>query len=64
MVPVALGPLLFPQIANSTWIWVFLGANVALHGLAQFGHPLWMSWMGDYLPREGLSSYWGQRRCG
>jgi hypothetical protein len=62
MVPVALGPLLFPQIADSTWIWVFLGANVALHGLAQFGHPLWMSWMGDYLPREGLSSYWGQRQ--
>ena len=62
IVPFVVGPWIFPQVPDSTWVWAFLGANVALHGLAQFGHPLWLSWMGDYLPREGLSTYWGKRQ--
>jgi MFS family permease len=62
LVPVALAPVFWPEAFHTSWVWVFLGANIALHGLAQFGSPLWMSWMGDYLPREGLSDFWGIRQ--
>src|SRR5690606_35671435 len=31
------------------------------HGLLHFCTPLWLSWMGDLLPRLGLSRYWGIR---
>ena len=38
-------------------------ATTALNqGLLHFSSPLWLSWMGDYLPHEGLSSYWGSRQ--
>lgn len=62
LVPVALAPVIWPDAFHTSWVWVFLAANIALHGLAQFGSPLWMSWMGDYLPREGLSDFWGIRQ--
>jgi len=62
LVPVALAPVFWPGVFHTGWVWVFLAANIALHGLAQFGSPLWMSWMGDYLPREGLSDFWGIRQ--
>jgi MFS family permease len=62
LVPVALAPVFWPDAFHTSWVWVFLAANIALHGLAQFGSPLWMSWMGDYLPREGLSDFWGIRQ--
>jgi MFS family permease len=62
LVPVALAPVFWPEAFDTSWVWVFLAANIALHGLAQFGSPLWMSWMGDYLPREGLSDFWGIRQ--
>ncbi len=62
LVPVALAPVFWPETFSTSWVWVFLAANIALHGLAQFGSPLWMSWMGDYLPREGLSDFWGIRQ--
>jgi hypothetical protein len=52
-----------PGFSDGAWVWMYLGMSVALHGLGQFGHPLWMSWMGDYLPRQGLSSYWGKRQA-
>ncbi|OAI53466.1 hypothetical protein AYO47_00885 [Planctomyces sp. SCGC AG-212-M04] len=62
LVPVALAPIFWPDVFHTNWVWIFLAANIALHGLAQFGSPLWMSWMGDYLPREGLSDFWGIRQ--
>ncbi len=62
LIPVALAPVFWPEAFHTGWVWVFLTANIALHGLAQFGSPLWMSWMGDYLPREGLSDFWGIRQ--
>jgi hypothetical protein len=31
-------------------------------GLLHFSSPLWLSWMGDYLPHQGLSSFWGSRQ--
>jgi len=30
--------------------------------LLHFSSPLWLSWMGDYLPHQGLSHYWGSRQ--
>jgi hypothetical protein len=31
------------------------------HAMLHFSSPLWMSWMGDYLPRDGLNRFWGKR---
>src|SRR5207248_693882 len=31
------------------------------HGMLNFASPLWLSWMGDYLPHDGLNHYWGTR---
>lgn len=61
LLPVALGPLLLPDVSSGFWLWLFLGLSVVNHGLLHFATPLWMSWMGDYLPRKGLSQFWGIR---
>lgn len=60
-VPVALGPWLLPEASGLTWVWVLILATAANHALLHFCTPLWMSWMGDYLPREGLNRFWGRR---
>jgi len=61
MLPFALGPWLFPQISDIVWLWTFLGAWAINNGMTHFSSPLWLSWMGDYLPKEGLNSFWGTR---
>lgn len=61
LLPIALGPFLFPDVSGRVWLWLYLGLAVANHGLIHFASPLWMSWMGDYLPRRGLSQFWGTR---
>jgi MFS family permease len=61
LLPVALGPFLFPEVSPTFWLWGFLGISALNHGLLHFASPLWMSWMGDYLPRSGLSRFWGIR---
>ncbi len=43
------------------WLWAFLLISVCEQSLLNFGTPLWLSWMGDYLPKSGLSEYWGVR---
>lgn len=60
-VPVALGPWLLEGVSESTWVWALIFATGLNHALLHFCTPLWMSWMGDYLPREGLSRFWGRR---
>ena len=60
-VPIAAAPLLWPEVADSIWIWLLILAATLNHGFTHFGSPLWLSWMGDYLPKEGLSRFWGQR---
>ncbi|MBX3441375.1 MAG: MFS transporter [Planctomyces sp.] len=62
LVPFVFGPWWWSGASDAAWVWLFLLANMFVHGLAQFGHPLWLSWMGDYLPRDGLSAYWGRRQ--
>lgn len=62
LVPAALGPVLFPEISDVSWIWVLIALTALNHGMLHFATPLWLSWMGDYLPRNGLSSFWGVRQ--
>lgn len=61
MLPAALGPTLWPDMPAGFWIWTLVGLTAVNYAMADFCHPLWMSWMGDYLPRQGLSRFWGQR---
>ena len=64
MVPLVCGPLVLPQVDASLWIWGFILATATNHALLHFCSPLWLSWMGDYLPRDGLNQFWGIRyRC-
>lgn len=60
-VPVAAGPWLWPQVPDNVWMWAFLAIFALNQGLVHFTTPLWLSWMGDYLPRQGLNQFWGVR---
>lgn len=62
LLPTALGPWLIPGLSNEFWVWMLLATTAVNQGLLHFSSPLWLSWMGDYLPHEGLSSYWGIRQ--
>ena len=62
LLPTALGPWMFPGMSNEFWVWMLLGTTAINQGLLHFSSPLWLSWMGDYLPHEGLSTYWGHRQ--
>ncbi len=62
LLPTALGPWMFPDLSNAFWIWVLLITTAINQGLLHFSSPLWLSWMGDYLPHHGLSTYWGKRQ--
>ncbi|MFO0870959.1 MAG: hypothetical protein U0935_18680 [Pirellulales bacterium] len=59
--PIVAGPWLFPDCPAATWVWWLVGATLVNHGLQHFGTPLWLSWMGDYLPTRGLSQFWAVR---
>lgn len=59
--PVAIGPLLWPELPSTVWVWGLVTLMAVNQSLLHFGSPLWLSWMGDYLPREGISHYWGRR---
>ncbi len=61
IVPLALGPLWLSGVNQWWWLWGLILATALNHALLHFCTPLWLSWMGDYLPREGLSRYWGVR---
>ncbi len=59
--PAALGPWLLPQVDPTVWIWTLVGLTTVNHGMLHFASPLWLSWMGDYLPHNGLNRFWGLR---
>lgn len=61
LVPIVCGPLLIPGISNTVWLWGFILSTAANHTMLHFCAPLWLSWMGDYLPHKGLNRYWGIR---
>ncbi len=60
--PLALGTWLLPSVSDTTWLWAFIGLTASNHLLLHFCTPLWLSWMGDYLPRERLNRIWGVRQ--
>ena len=60
-VPAALGPWLLPQIPDQFWIWNLIALTFVNHAMLHFAAPLWLSWMGDYLPHQGLNTFWGTR---
>lgn len=60
-VPVVIGPWLWPQVPDATWLWLYIAVVGIEQGMLHFGTPLWLSWMGDYLPHRGLNEYWGVR---
>ena len=62
LLPTAVGPWLCPGFSDEFWVWMLLATTALNQGLLHFSSPLWLSWMGDYLPHEGLSTYWGQRQ--
>ena len=62
LLPTAVGPWLCPEFSSEFWVWTLLITTALNQGLLHFSSPLWLSWMGDYLPHEGLSSYWGSRQ--
>ncbi len=61
-VPVMCGPWLFPNVPDHVWMWAYLSCLALEQGLLHFCTPLWLSWMGDYLPHRGLNEYWGVRQ--
>jgi hypothetical protein len=62
LVPLAVGPWLVPDEVQLPWIWIMIALTAANHALLHFCTPLWLSWMGDYLPQQGLSEFWGVRQ--
>jgi MFS family permease len=62
LIPFAAGPWLWPEVSTSFWLWSFLAVSAIGQGLTHFTTPLWLSWMGDYLPKQGLSGFWGTRQ--
>ena len=62
LLPTALGPWLFPGMSPEFWVMTLLVTTAMNQALLHFSSPLWLSWMGDYLPHEGLSHYWGSRQ--
>ena len=61
-VPMALAPLVWPHVSGAVWVWTLLAVMALEQGLLHFSTPLWLSWMGDYLPHEGLNKFWGVRQ--
>jgi MFS family permease len=59
--PAALGPWLLPQVDDGVWVVTLLALTALNHAMLHFGTPLWLSWMGDYLPHKGLNRFWGVR---
>ena len=62
LLPTALGPYLLPGMSPEFWIATLLVTTAFNQALLHFSSPLWLSWMGDYLPHQGLSRYWGSRQ--
>lgn len=62
LAPLALGPWLWPETPGMVWVWLLVGLTALNQALLHFSSPLWLSWMGDYLPHDGLSTYWGARQ--
>jgi MFS family permease len=61
-VPLAVGMWIWPETPPAVWLWTFIALTAVNHALLHFGTPLWLSWMGDYLPPGQLNRLWGARQ--
>lgn len=61
LVPAALGPWLYPDVSAAVWVVLLIASSTLNHAMMHFTTPLWLSWMGDYLPHVGLNRFWGGR---
>lgn len=60
-VPVALLPLV-PGIPRNVLVGAQIGLIALGSALQTVTYPMWMSWMGDLIPRRILSRYWASRQ--
>lgn len=60
--PLAFLPLFVPAVPPIRWVWLMILLVGASVGMNQLVTPLWLSWMGDLIPRRLLNRYWGARQ--
>ncbi len=61
IVPAALLPWLFPGLIGPPAASLYIVLVSVAMGLNNLATPLWMSWMGDLIPKRILNRYWGER---
>jgi len=59
---IAFLPLIFPAMRRSLLLGIIITFICLIHAVHNIAHPLWLSWMGDLIPRRVLNSYWGERQ--
>jgi MFS family permease len=59
--PVALVPML-PGFPREAVVPTLIGLIALSTGLQTLSYPMWLSWMGDLIPRRILNRYWGGRQ--
>jgi MFS family permease len=60
--PIALLPLLMPGVPGATWVLPFILFITISGGMNHLATPMWLSWMGDLVPRRILNRYWAERQ--
>jgi len=61
-IPIVLVPLLAGDRLSSSAIPILIALIALSAGLSNLCSPLWLSWMGDLIPRRVLNRYWGARQ--
>lgn len=60
--PLACLPLLFPQVPGTVMVPLLIVLLAVSSGLGNAMGPIWLSWMGDLLPKRIVNRYWGTRQ--
>jgi len=60
-IPASLLPFLLPSLSGPALAGIYIALTSTCMGLSNLVTPLWMSWMGDLIPRRILNRYWGAR---
>ena len=60
-VSVVMLPHLVPGLGSDARAAAIIGLFIVMHALLNLGPPIWMSWMGDIIPKRVISRYWGRR---
>ena len=59
--PIAFFPLFFKNISPNITLFMIIVLFAISSACNNLVTPLWLSWMGDIIPRRKLSTFWGQR---